>query len=135
MKIETVIKTNHSTNLSPEEIVLKLRLFLVRQASQIKVVKVVLSERLGATHQPFLTMYKVEFVTGGTLILETKGDTFGLAFRSGLLRLRRSLENELHRRWIAFDPKQMNKPLKKLIQKVEIPYATGESFRWVKSNP
>jgi len=131
MRIVIVVKSNDPLVLSQEEMEQKIRLFLIRQAAQLKGVKVFLKESLDTLYQPYIALFKVEFITGGCFIFEAKGDNLEIAFRNGLSRLRRSLEIEMRRRWISFNPDIMNKPPKKLIRRIEQPYSLTDSFKWV----
>jgi hypothetical protein len=129
MRIEAKFKNNDGSGPSQEVVQEGIRLFLARQAAHLIRVKVVLSSDSLPAGTQSSVMFRVDFITGGSLILEEHAESPALALRQGLFKLRKALEVELRRRWIFQEPGVLGKPIRNLLRKIWHPKLKSENLR------
>lgn len=99
MRVDIQMKPNRVTQRVAQRLTEKLRLALGSFASGIADVQFLLDAKPQDQKAGRWAMIKVNFYTGGRLILETRGDTVGQAAARGLSRVRSAVEREMIRRW------------------------------------
>lgn len=99
MRIDVHMKPYKLTKLVSQRLQEKLRLSLGAFASGIAEVHFILDAKPQGESAARSAMVKVNFNSGGRLILESRGVTVGQAAAKALSRVRSAVEREMIRRW------------------------------------
>ena len=99
MRIDVQMKPYKMTQLVSQRLKDKLRMNLGAFASSIAEVNFILYAKPQGQTSSRSALVKVNFNSGGRLILESRGDTVGQAAAKALGRVRSAVEREMIRRW------------------------------------
>ena len=110
MRVEALIRIKGAQAPSSEEVVQKSRFAVMQYATNLSLVKVVLEAAEEDAGLVYWAMLRADFLVGGRLIIEARGETVSSALSRGLKRLQVGLENEMRRRWFLVEPPQKSMP-------------------------